>query len=85
MKTKYDKFWGNVEKFNRLFYIANILDPRYKMAYLKWSFDDIYDPLTASDLLSKVKIDLYILYGWYYELYGPKEASSRVGQPSKEL
>ena len=45
MKSKYEKYWGNVEKFNTLFYIATIVDPRYKMAYLKWSFDDIYDPL----------------------------------------
>ena len=84
IKSNYDKYWGNVEKYNTLFYIANILDPKYKMTYLKWSFDDIYDPLIASNLLLKVRANLYKLYG-YYELYRPKKASSGVGQPSKVL
>ena len=85
MKIKYDKYWGNVEKFNTLFYIATIVDPRYKMAYLKWSFNDIYDPLLASELLSKVRMDMYRLYGWYCELYGPKEATYQEGQSSNAV
>ena len=69
MKSKYDKYWGNVEKFNTLFCTVTIVDPSYKMAYLKWSFDDIYDPLLAFELLSKVRIEMYRQYRWYSELW----------------
>ena len=42
MKKKYDKYWGMVENMNPLLFIANVLDPRYKLAYVMWSFEEIY-------------------------------------------
>ena len=35
MKLKFDKYYGNVQKFNTFLYIVNVLDQRYKLAYLK--------------------------------------------------
>ena len=35
MKTKFDKYQGNVDKFNPLLHVANILDLGYKLAYSK--------------------------------------------------
>ena len=71
-----------MEKFNTLFYTTTIVDPRYNIAYLKWSFDNIFDPLVAFKLLCRVRIDMYRMYGWYSKLYKPKEASSQIDQSS---
>ena len=35
MKKKYDKYWGKLEDINGNLFIAVVLDPRYKMGYLK--------------------------------------------------
>ena len=34
MKIKFDKYWGDVEKFNPLLFVAVVLDPRYKQSYV---------------------------------------------------
>ncbi|XP_077223462.1 zinc finger BED domain-containing protein RICESLEEPER 2-like [Tasmannia lanceolata] len=42
MKEKYDKYWGDIEKMNKLIYIAVVLDPRNKMDFVKFALIDIY-------------------------------------------
>ena len=42
MQKKYDKYWGNVATINQLLYFGVILDPRYKMRYMKWSLEGMY-------------------------------------------
>ena len=41
IKKKFNKYWGKFENINPLLFIANVLDPRYKIFYMKWSFNDI--------------------------------------------
>lgn len=36
MKTKYDKYWGNIDKINRLLFVTVILGTRYKLIVLKF-------------------------------------------------
>lgn len=38
MKAKYDKYWGSIRKVNKLLFIVVVLDPRYKLEYVTWSF-----------------------------------------------
>ncbi|KAL4573311.1 hypothetical protein LXL04_020111 [Taraxacum kok-saghyz] len=42
MKVKSDKYFGDVEKMNLLFYFSLILDPRNKVKYLVILLDDRY-------------------------------------------
>lgn len=42
MKRKYDKYWGSAENINRFLYFGVIFDPRYKLRYVDWSFNDMY-------------------------------------------
>ena len=34
MRSKHDKYWGNVNNINPLLFIAVILDPRFKVDYM---------------------------------------------------
>jgi hypothetical protein len=36
MRSKYEKYWGSMDKMNLMLYIAFVLDPRYKMKILVW-------------------------------------------------
>jgi hypothetical protein len=44
MLNKLDKYW---EVRNNVMVIATILDPRFKMRYIRWCFGQIYDSLKA--------------------------------------
>ena len=70
MKRKCDKYWGNVENINPLIFIANVMDPRYKLAYITWSFEEIYGGELAAFMVRKVKDSLTKLYDWYSAKYG---------------
>ena len=37
MRTKFDKYWGDLEKMNSLIFIGTIMDPRYKLKFLEFS------------------------------------------------
>nr|XP_043616011.1 zinc finger BED domain-containing protein RICESLEEPER 2-like [Erigeron canadensis] len=42
MKLKFDKYWGDVKKFNLLVFIASVFDPRTKFLYLETSLHGMY-------------------------------------------
>lgn len=82
MKLKYDKYWGKIENINQLLYFGVVLDPRYKLRYVDWSFKDMYasEPLFAQNLSSSVKKNLFKMYDLYKENHDQQQC--RVGQTS---
>ena len=42
MKQKFHKYWREPEKMNYIIFIVIILDPRYKIEFLKFSIDQMY-------------------------------------------
>ncbi|XP_060968418.1 zinc finger BED domain-containing protein RICESLEEPER 2-like [Cannabis sativa] len=54
MKRKYDKYWGRIEKLNMLTFIANILDPRYKLEVVNRDFRFVYNPSEAEKMIKLV-------------------------------
>ena len=74
MKTKYEKYYRNVENINMLVFVAVILDPRIKMTYVEWMVKDNYDKNQASLLNSKIKLALEALFNFY---------ASSMSQPKK--
>nr|XP_043616148.1 zinc finger BED domain-containing protein RICESLEEPER 3-like [Erigeron canadensis] len=38
MRESFTKYWGNYEDINMLVYVADVLDPRHKLAYIKHYF-----------------------------------------------
>ncbi|KAF1881647.1 hypothetical protein Lal_00039865 [Lupinus albus] len=65
MITKYDKYWGNVEKINPLLFVGNVLDPRFKLEYVTWSIEDTCTEDLAANMLNLVKDTLEDLYKFY--------------------
>jgi hypothetical protein len=43
MKQKFDKYWGNVVILKPLLFIAVALDPRFKLKYLGFCVQIIYN------------------------------------------
>lgn len=72
MKEKYDKYCGDTEEINPLLFLAVVLDPRYKMRYLKYCFESIYDVESVARIIMKVQSLLQRLYAAYA---GDDEAS----------
>ena len=50
MRRKFEKYWGNGDYINCLLFVVVVLDPRYKLDYLKYCFGMIYDVVIASKL-----------------------------------
>src|ERR1044072_386400 len=65
MTSKFNKYWGSVEKINHLLFVAVVLDPRYKLDYVTWSLEDTYDEGIAVKMTTLVKETLDDLHKFY--------------------
>ena len=63
--SKFEKYWGCGANHNFLLYVANVLDPRLKLKYVKFCFGDLYDYDKAQLLTKKVRDNLVSLYEFY--------------------
>ena len=36
MKKKYEKYWGSIDHINLMIFVAVVLDPRYRLKYIKF-------------------------------------------------
>ncbi|XP_077247229.1 zinc finger BED domain-containing protein RICESLEEPER 2-like [Tasmannia lanceolata] len=54
MKEKYDKYWGDVDKMNKIIYIAVVLDPRHKLDFVKFALIAMYGDERGKELGGKV-------------------------------
>ena len=52
--------------------IATILDPRFKMRYIKWCFGQIYDSIRCEKEFDEINKELEGLYKKYELLYRQK-------------
>ena len=69
MKTKFDKYWGDLEKMNMMIFFANILDPRDKLEFIEFSLTQFYGQSISGSLFSHVRNALYELFDDYVALY----------------
>ncbi|KAF5443414.1 hypothetical protein F2P56_035970 [Juglans regia] len=69
MKSKFEKYWENLENMNLLLYVGLVLDPRYKMHGLAFCLEIIYDHNSSKVLMlvDRVKDALTRLYDSYCE------------------
>lgn len=65
MKRKYDKYWENADNINPMLFLAVVLDPGYKMRYLKYCFESVYDAETVARIVVKVESILHGLHVCY--------------------
>ena len=80
MLKKYDKYWGKLETMNIALILATILDPRYKLEYVKEAFEIFHDVITCAKLMKTIEEALRRTFDQYYEVvFGfDKNASQEV-------
>ncbi|XP_019172939.1 PREDICTED: zinc finger BED domain-containing protein RICESLEEPER 2-like [Ipomoea nil] len=69
MKTKFEKYWGDPEKMNSLIFFANILDPRDKLEYMSYQFEELYGKDNGKKYLENVQAAMVELFGDYAATY----------------
>jgi hypothetical protein len=75
MLEKFDKYW---EKRNNIMVIATILDPRFKIRYIKWCFGQLYDLTRCEKEFHEINKELEGLYKKYDLMYRQKMLSDVV-------
>ncbi|XLS86818.1 hypothetical protein HN51_036984 [Arachis hypogaea] len=85
MKNKYHKYWGPVDKFNPLLLVAVVLDPRYKLDYLCWCLEDVYDKEVSTSMTGFVKLSLETLYKFYEKEVVDDKGRKDGGSSSRDV
>ena len=62
MKKKIDKYWESIDNINLMLFVAVVLDPRYKLKYVKFCFRGWYGKDKGDAMSSKVRDALKRLY-----------------------
>ncbi|KAK8928487.1 hypothetical protein KSP39_PZI017404 [Platanthera zijinensis] len=69
MKEKFDKYWGNIHKMNILLVIAIVMDPRYKLEYLRHCYEIFFRSESVEQLLAKILEVMRTLYDYYKNIF----------------
>jgi len=79
MITKYKKYWRDQYTQNFLLYVAVVLDPHFKLKYMRFCFGRLYDVEEAENFTIKVKDTLLRLFEHYMNVDENVEVVSSVG------
>ena len=74
MQDKYDKYWGNIEKMNKLLYVAVVLDPQNKLEFVEYCFKRMYASEEAEVITKKVKETVVELFNEYRRNMQPSQS-----------
>ncbi|WOG95631.1 hypothetical protein DCAR_0414957 [Daucus carota subsp. sativus] len=72
MKEKYDKYWGDVNKMNKLIYVAVVVDPRYKLEFLDFALVEEFGNEIGWKLANDTKMVMKELFDEYKTTCQPK-------------
>ncbi|KAL5790391.1 hypothetical protein ACOSQ2_005279 [Xanthoceras sorbifolium] len=81
MKSKFDKYWEKIEDVNKLLIIALVLDPRYKLDYVKFCFGDMFDDKKTKEMTCDIRellIQLYECYKGVENILSSEQTSSFI-------
>ncbi|CAL1376647.1 unnamed protein product [Linum trigynum] len=82
MKMKYEKYWGDVDKMNKLLYISTVMDPRYKMGFVDFALKRVYPEggkgARMPEDVRKATFALFAHYEQHWKLKQSKNASTSL-------
>ncbi|KAF7130803.1 hypothetical protein RHSIM_Rhsim10G0137500 [Rhododendron simsii] len=90
MNKKFDKYWGKVENMNMMMFIAIVLDPRFKLRYVKFCFSKLFDFDVVEELTKMIRGELDRVFVEYekFNLSAPvssqKWTGMEIDQPYSE-
>ncbi|KAF7808335.1 zinc finger BED domain-containing protein RICESLEEPER 2-like [Senna tora] len=70
MKMKHDKYWGDIRNINMMIFIAVVLDLRYKLKFVEWSFKKLFNEDLADIMYRRVKETFSQMYVNYRSFHG---------------
>ncbi|CAI0560272.1 unnamed protein product [Linum tenue] len=74
MKLKYEKYWGDVDKMNKLLYIATVMDPRYKLGFLEYGLKRVYpEDGKGGRMAEDVRKATFELFAHYEQVWRSKQ------------
>ncbi|KAH0748145.1 hypothetical protein KY290_027377 [Solanum tuberosum] len=78
MKEKFKKYWGTLEKMNKMLFIASVLDPRNKFVYVSFALEELLGEEKGKIVNNEVEAYLKKLVAIYASKYakGSKNQSS---------
>ncbi|XP_059629887.1 zinc finger BED domain-containing protein RICESLEEPER 2-like [Cornus florida] len=74
MQSKFDKYCWSIEKMDIMLLVALVLDPRFKMKYVKFCSGKLYPPHKVDELTHRVKEALSRVFA-EYQLYDSLNSS----------
>ncbi|WOG81885.1 hypothetical protein DCAR_0101041 [Daucus carota subsp. sativus] len=80
MKEKYDKYWGDVNKMNKLIYVVVVVEPRYKLEFLEFALVEEYENEIGWKLANDKKLVVKELFQEYKKTCQPKSTQTQVNQ-----
>ncbi|KAK6128784.1 hypothetical protein DH2020_037490 [Rehmannia glutinosa] len=83
MKSKFDKYWGSIEKFNMMLYIGFMLDPRHKFGFLQYYLKNMYGSERGDQVSKLARNVLYEVFAEYKKMYSSVTSSTSL--PSSTL
>ncbi|XP_055961833.1 zinc finger BED domain-containing protein RICESLEEPER 1-like [Mercurialis annua] len=69
MKLKFDKYWGDPDKMNKLIFFAYVFDPSAKLEGMEYSLCLMFGNVNGAILYKSVVDELNLLYNEYKSLY----------------
>ncbi|KAL9354410.1 hypothetical protein Peur_052380 [Populus x canadensis] len=84
MMAKYKKYWGDQDTQNFLLYVAVVLDPRFKLKYVRFCFGRLYDVEEAENFTINVKNTLLRLFEHYMNVDENVDVVPSVGTSINE-
>ncbi|XP_076899136.1 zinc finger BED domain-containing protein RICESLEEPER 2-like [Bidens hawaiensis] len=88
MTLKFNKYWGDVRKFNLMVFIASLFDPRTKLGYLNINLRGMYGNELGDQVYQLCEEALYNLFNEYKRIHlnnHPTKASSASSKPRIHL
>lgn len=82
VRIKFDKYWGTIENINQLLIIAVVLDPRYKLEYVSFCFENLCRAEIVEKLTANIKESLIKLYEYYCTLDSIYNGTTSATLPS---
>ncbi|WOL00100.1 zinc finger BED domain-containing protein RICESLEEPER 2-like [Canna indica] len=82
MQSKFDKYWRDYDRMNKLIFMVSALDSREKFEYMEDALQQIYGDEKSKHLFDGVKIIMSELFEEYKKKLQPDPSSSLIIQPT---
>nr|XP_009797636.1 PREDICTED: zinc finger BED domain-containing protein DAYSLEEPER-like [Nicotiana sylvestris] len=63
MQEKFKKYWAELEKMNKIIFIASVLDPRNKFEYVEGTLEELF----GEEKGKKINVEVYAYMNYLFE------------------